>query len=260
MSRNTHPEETRTRILDAAEILFAAKGYANTSVQDIVNELGNLSKGAIYHHFDSKLEILLALNSRDNTSSENRLESIRKRDNLNGLQKIQAIIRSEINDTHHFKQLKAFTPVLNDPENFYINVRNWSSKVPQEIYLPLIREGMEDGSITTDYPEEAAQLLGLMLNFWFLPPVFNGTREQTRHRFECFSVMLESIGVPVFTVKLMNDMADFISELGNTAGNADESNIKAIIKDLHKEENDDAKPSKKAKQPTGADAYGAATS
>lgn len=53
MARNAHPEVTRTRILDAAQRLFMAQGYEHTSIQDIVDELGDLSKGAIYHHFKS---------------------------------------------------------------------------------------------------------------------------------------------------------------------------------------------------------------
>lgn len=54
MARNAHPEVTRTRILDAAQRLFMAQGYEHTSIQNIVDELGDLSKGAIYHHFKSK--------------------------------------------------------------------------------------------------------------------------------------------------------------------------------------------------------------
>jgi len=54
MARNAHPEVTRNRILDAAQQLFITKGYEHTSIQNIVDELGDLSKGAIYHHFKSK--------------------------------------------------------------------------------------------------------------------------------------------------------------------------------------------------------------
>lgn len=37
------------------------KGYENTTIQDIIDALGNLSKGAIYHHFKSKEDILEAV-------------------------------------------------------------------------------------------------------------------------------------------------------------------------------------------------------
>ena len=54
MARNKYPEITEKRILDAALKLFMEKGYEQTTIQDIVNELGDLSKGAVYHHFKSK--------------------------------------------------------------------------------------------------------------------------------------------------------------------------------------------------------------
>ncbi len=47
----------RNSILEAAEKLFFQKGYDQTSVQDILDEL-SLSKGGFYHHFASKEAIL----------------------------------------------------------------------------------------------------------------------------------------------------------------------------------------------------------
>ena len=58
MARNKYPEETVARILDVSLKLFLEKGYENTTIQDIIDALGNLSKGAIYHHFKSKEDIL----------------------------------------------------------------------------------------------------------------------------------------------------------------------------------------------------------
>lgn len=54
MARNKYPEITVEKILEAAKKLFLEKGYENTTIQDIVNELGGLTKGAIYHHFRTK--------------------------------------------------------------------------------------------------------------------------------------------------------------------------------------------------------------
>ena len=64
MARNKHPEETINRILDVAFRLFMEKGYDRTSIQDIIDHLGGLSKGAIYHHFKSKEDILMAVMER----------------------------------------------------------------------------------------------------------------------------------------------------------------------------------------------------
>ena len=54
MARNKYPEETRKRIVDTAARLFMEKGYDHTSIQDIIDNLGGLTKGAIYHHLNLK--------------------------------------------------------------------------------------------------------------------------------------------------------------------------------------------------------------
>lgn len=53
-------EETRSRILEAAIKLFSNRGYNKASVDDICAEAG-ISKGAFYHHFESKQALFRAL-------------------------------------------------------------------------------------------------------------------------------------------------------------------------------------------------------
>ena len=53
----------RAQILDAAERLFFERGYENTSVQDILDEL-HMSKGGFYHYFDAKDSVLRAVSER----------------------------------------------------------------------------------------------------------------------------------------------------------------------------------------------------
>lgn len=53
-------EETRKRILESAAQVFAAKGFHNAAVDDIVKASGT-SKGAVYFYFESKDQIFLCL-------------------------------------------------------------------------------------------------------------------------------------------------------------------------------------------------------
>lgn len=69
MARNAHPEVTRQRILDAAKKLFAQKGYERTTIQDILDELEDLSKGAIYHHSKQRSDAVCAGRFRQRTTS-----------------------------------------------------------------------------------------------------------------------------------------------------------------------------------------------
>ena len=52
--------DTRTNILKTALLLFLEKGYKDVSYQDLVKKTG-LSKGAMYHYFASKEDLLIAV-------------------------------------------------------------------------------------------------------------------------------------------------------------------------------------------------------
>ena len=53
-------EETKSKIMESAIKLFSNKGFNSASVDDICAEAG-ISKGAFYHHFESKQALFLAL-------------------------------------------------------------------------------------------------------------------------------------------------------------------------------------------------------
>jgi len=60
MAINLPKEERQSQIMEAAMKVITRKGFSNTRMNDIVNEAG-MSKGAIYHHYQGKKEIFLAL-------------------------------------------------------------------------------------------------------------------------------------------------------------------------------------------------------
>jgi AcrR family transcriptional regulator len=53
-------ENRRQAVLDTAAAMFAARGYAETSIRSIAADVGMLP-GSIYYHFKSKEELLLAV-------------------------------------------------------------------------------------------------------------------------------------------------------------------------------------------------------
>ncbi len=62
-TRSRDPAATRTSILEAAERLFAEKGFAATSMRDLA-EASGASKALIHHHFGSKEELYAAVKKR----------------------------------------------------------------------------------------------------------------------------------------------------------------------------------------------------
>ena len=51
MARNKYPEATVKKILDVVERPFVERGNEHTTMADIVESLGGLTKGAAHHHF-----------------------------------------------------------------------------------------------------------------------------------------------------------------------------------------------------------------
>lgn len=64
MSMSAKSEATIARILDAAEALFVANSFVSVSMQDIADQI-DVSKGALYHHFESKEALFVAMMLRD---------------------------------------------------------------------------------------------------------------------------------------------------------------------------------------------------
>jgi AcrR family transcriptional regulator len=62
-TRERRLEHTRALLLDAAEEVFAEKGFTSATLDDIAHTAG-YTKGAIYKHFGAKEDLFLALSDR----------------------------------------------------------------------------------------------------------------------------------------------------------------------------------------------------
>lgn len=60
LTKAEQTRRTRRAILDRARQLFAAQGYAATSTEEIISELG-VTRGALYHQFGDKLGLFQAV-------------------------------------------------------------------------------------------------------------------------------------------------------------------------------------------------------
>lgn len=195
MARNKYPEVTVERILDVSQRLFLEKGYENTTIQDIVDELEGLTKGAVYHHFKSKEEIMDAVGDRM-FFSNNPFEAVRGRTDLNGLQKLREAVRLNQSDQERVRLTAQSIPIAKSPRLLQEMIVS-NRKVLTPYFLELIEEGNRDGSMHTNYPREIAELLPLLTSLWLLPSVYPASREQMKRKFLFLGEMLEKMGVPL---------------------------------------------------------------
>lgn len=167
MARNKYPEVTVERILDVSQRLFLEKGYDHTTIQDIVDELGGLTKGAVYHHFRSKEEILDAVSDRM-FFANNPFESVKKRTDLSGLEKLREAVRLNQQDTERARLTAQAIPITQNPQ-LLVEMISSNRKILTPYFLELLEEGNRDGSLHTEYAGEIAELLPLLTSLWLLP-------------------------------------------------------------------------------------------
>lgn len=208
MARNKHPEETVNLILDVAFRLFMEKGYEHTSIQDIIDHLGGLSKGAIYHHFKSKKDILVAVTDRMTEESNKMLAVIRDRNDLTGKEKLKAIFKESILRPVQEDIFTAAPNLSNNPRLLYSIFRETVDEAAPDYILPIIEQGISDGSIQTDYPAELAQLVMLAANIWMNPMIFDDTVEESHRKFMVFSQMMQGFGLDIVDKELLDRLQE----------------------------------------------------
>ena len=209
MARNKHPEETVQLILDAAYRLFMEKGYERTSIQDIIDQLGGLSKGAIYHHFKSKEDILIAVSDRMTAESNHMLAAIRDRSDLCGKEKLKTIFKESINRPVQNDIFTVVPNFHNNPRLLFSLLHETIEEVAPNYLLPIIKEGISDGSIQTDYPEQLAEMILLVTNVWMNPMIFDDSEEESYRKMMIFRQMLQGFGLDIVD----REMSERLQEL-----------------------------------------------
>lgn len=208
MARNKYPEETVNRILDVAGHLFMEKGYEHTSIQDIIDNLGGLSKGAIYHHFKSKEEILDAVTDRIMEESNRKLTGIPKRKDLNGIEKLRALFKSSLCRPAQDEMFQVAPSFYNNPRLLASLLYETIELTGPEYIQPIIEEGIADGSIVAAHPKQLAELISLVANVWINPMIFDSSVEETYHKLLVFDQMLKGMGLDVVDGEMIARMQE----------------------------------------------------
>lgn len=187
------PQEWEKEILDAAKFLFLSKGYEETSVSDIMERVGG-AKGMFYRFFESKEKVMQTLGDRM-FLEHNPFEEVRKRTDLNGLQKIKEVFALDRADEEREAVSAQAIPILKDPRILAAAVEA-NRRVLTPLWFELIEEGRRDGSIQTAYAKELSELLPLV-NFWLMPSVFPASAEEILHKCEFIAKVLAAMGLPI---------------------------------------------------------------
>ncbi len=151
-----HNHSTRQKLLAVALELFYKDGYNKASVNTIVQKAG-VSKGAFYHYFTTKEEILDDLAQDYAEKMATIVNQVLAEKNLSGLDKFnQALAKIQEYKFSNFDQLIKLQKVIETGGDSTFGVK-FTDKLLELVSKPfqaIIKQGIEEGSFSTLYPEE----------------------------------------------------------------------------------------------------------
>ncbi|WP_374626347.1 TetR/AcrR family transcriptional regulator [Devosia sp.] len=152
---------TREALLDAAQRLFAAVGYDATSVNRIIAEVG-VSKGAFYHHFDSKEALLEALAGRFAAQTARAARGILEDPTLDAFARLTSFLASmRRHKLETAAEMRAAFEPLFRAENLQLHARTQRAvaEVVRPVLTRIIAEGVAERAFDTPDPESAAEII-----------------------------------------------------------------------------------------------------
>lgn len=151
----------RREILATAYRLFIRDGYDATTVNAIIDAVG-LSKGAFYHHFESKEEVMQALARGMAEEMRAKLSPFVARRDLAPVDKLKLMF------TAGTQYKKEHAPIVRAVADLYCRAENLRLRqrivaeamaVVGPLFARILDEGMRDGSFDIEHPVETARLV-----------------------------------------------------------------------------------------------------
>jgi AcrR family transcriptional regulator len=154
-------EARRNAILDAAQRAVMTTGYEQMAIADLLGEL-QISSGAFYHYFDSKPELLFALVERMGDQVLQLVLPIVHDQTLGALDKLQRFFATlDREKLAHKEFVLAYLRVWYADENAIVRHKLYTARVKRLTpwLEEIIRQGVEEGVLTTPYPDQAARVV-----------------------------------------------------------------------------------------------------
>jgi AcrR family transcriptional regulator len=151
----------KNRILKKAHALFSEKGYEQTSINDIIGSLG-VSKGAFYHYFNSKDEVLDAIIMDYAIEVIEMLNKIVYDPRLNALEKYRKMFSETQARRRENREKFAFLAKMFLSEENLLFRHRYTEKILELTKPPftqILKQGVQEGHFNINNPEETAELI-----------------------------------------------------------------------------------------------------
>ena len=117
-----------------------------------------------------------------------------------------SLLRPELND------IFSTAPNFHNNSKLLFNIlHDTMEEVAPDYILPIIKEGIKDGSIQTDYPKALSELVIFVSNIWMNPMIFDNTVEETHNKFMVFQQMMRGFGLDIVDEEMMDRIQELTS-------------------------------------------------
>ncbi len=183
------PAVRRAELLDAANQLFQTKGYAVTTVDDIVQAVG-VAKGTFYYYFKSKEAILTALVDQLMQKMVIGSQQIADKPDLNAIEKIVEIakLQGKMMEKEEFVVIQMYLPE-NQKLNDKVNVEVVLLFSP--IWAAVVEQGNREGVFQVEDPLSTCQFILAASQFMTGNHNFHWTEEQQAAHSRAMMIFVE---------------------------------------------------------------------
>lgn len=198
MRRHKEPEVRKSELLDAAQKLFVEKGYAKTTVNDILNVHG-LSKGVFYYYFKSKEEVMDAIIQRMVDDMVYHAKKIAADPRMTPPQKIYAILIGQGQSEEMIKDKESMTRQFHEVQNAEMHQKSLALSVKHlaPVMADIFRDENGANAVSTGYPQETMALFLAAGQVIFDEGLFQRSAEEKARYAAAFVEMMEkTLGVP----------------------------------------------------------------
>lgn len=181
----------RTLILNATEELMCQMPDNVISVDTIAKKAG-IGKGSIYYYFESKDEIIDAVIERSYAMAiQEFFADVYNQSNT--LLKIKTLFHSVIKEEFRNSRKNIITAFhMHDNLLLHTKMMITAVKTLSPILTKLLSEGVEDGSIHSESPQESAEMIVAMLTFLLDNSFFPSDEQSLYRKLKLYAHILET--------------------------------------------------------------------
>ena len=116
---------------------------------------------------------------------------------VNGLEKLRKIIRTAVLHSNQSLMLTITPSLLDNPRFLALQIGQIYQIVAPKFIEPILKQGMEDGSIQIEHPKEVAEAIMILANTWLNPLVNQTDAHGMRERCNTFNHLMKGIGIDI---------------------------------------------------------------